>query len=495
MRNKKNIIISIILLIIFYNNLSAKSKFTFFDKFSGEKINVQIVEKKVCKDIVDDIIYFKKGKNIYKRIYTQLTPEMFGAKGDGITDDYEAIQNMLNKGEENCTFYFNGKKTYYNAFANKGLWIDPLKRNIWIRNKGAKFLFNGAKLRRRLPEWNDKNVKSNYNEGKYYTDDHTALLYLTGNNYIIDRADFNSNVPLGDLLDVNQMKIGTKDYAVGTCMEMGLWLDNCSNVTVTNSQFTNSVFPIYVTNGNNIKFDNLTLKFAAQANRRININDPAIGGGIKLMNCNNVVLNNVYGYRNLNNTVEIEPLNSNIIVKGKSDYDYDNSIVILSSRDINIDWEANYVQHGTGLLIKACHPNDVETKNIKGKIKVNTTSWCGVLIWLDKTATHNISNIDLNVSTTKTGYAGLYLNNENDKFKITGININHQSYNDGTGSGVARLINNSVEGKISGDTFGAGIGVKVIGKSSKTPISSKIKFHQNVLKKYDISPNAAMKKL
>lgn len=42
------------------------------------------------------------------------------------------------------------------------------------------------------------------------------------------------------------------------------------------------------------------------------------------MNSSNVILDNIYGYRNLNDTIEIETLNRNITVSGKSDYDYDN---------------------------------------------------------------------------------------------------------------------------------------------------------------------------
>lgn len=490
---KKEFLLILLLFFFFSKKNIIYAKSIFYDQFTGQKIQVKITEEISTDAQVDHIIYFKEKGKFYKRIYKYLTPEMFGAKGDGKTDDYYAIQMMLDKGETGCTFYFNGQKTYYNAFANKGSWIEPLKRNIWQRHKGAKFLFNGAKIRRRMPEWNDKNAKGNYNEGLFYTDDHTSLLYLTGDNYVIDRADFNSNVPLGDLLDVNEKKTGIKDYAVGSCMEMGLWMESCSNVMITNSQFTNSVFPIYVTNGRNITFNHLTLKYAAQANKRINKDDPAIGGGIKLMNCNNIILNNVYGYRNLNDTVEIETLNTNITVTGKSDYDYDNSLVIISSQNIKIDWIANHVMHGTGLLIIGSTPNhDLETKNITGNITVDTTTWCGVLIWLHNIATHPISDINLNIKTSNTGYTGLFVNNESDKFQIKRLNITHTSINDGKGSGVSRMIHNSVEGYIKGSTIGAVTGIKVTGKSSKTPIATQLKF-QNVKLQYDIAKSASLK--
>lgn len=486
----KYLTLNLIFFIILYSKGNTISIFK--DKYTGQYIECKETKEINSGILVDNIIYFSKKNIFYKRIYKYLTPEMFGAKGDGKTDDYQAIQNMLNKGETGCTFYFDGKKTYYNAFANKGVWIEPLKRNIWQRHKSAKFLFNGAKLRRRLPEWNDKNLKGNYNEGKYYTDDHTALLYLTGDNYIIDNADFNSGLKLGNLLDTSEKPTGVMDYAVGTCMEMGLWLDHCNDVIITNSQFTNSVFPVYVTDSNNLKFYNLILKYAAQANRRINPNDPAIGGGIKLMNSSDVLLDNVYGYRNLNDTIEIETLNKNISVNGKSDYDYDNSMVIISSQNIKIDWEANNVVHGTGLLIIGAN-NELATQNITGRIKVNNTAWCGVLVWLYKDTNSNIENINLDISTSNTNFSGLYINNESANYVIKNIKIKHQSSNDGTGTGTARIINNSVEGYLYGTTSKTNTALKVNGKSSKKPISTKIEVTKDVKLKYNIEKSATLK--
>lgn len=491
-----------LLIFIFFGNVfgksnSPKTEITkdkiFYDKFSNLPVRTKITNEINTPKKVDGIIYFSSENKYYKRVYKYLTPEMFGAKGDGKTDDYYAIQEMLDKGEVGCTFYFNGKKTYYNAFANKGLWIEPMKRNIWQRNKAATFLFNGAKLRRRMPEWNDKNRKTDYNDGAFYTDDHTALLYLTGSNFVIDRADFHSNVPLGILLDEDENPTHIKDYAVGTCMEMGLWLENCKNVKVKNSTFSNSVFPVYVNRCENLNFENINLKYAAQANRRINNKDPALGGGIKLIQSKNVNITNVTGYRNLNDTVEIETLNSNVNVSGRSEYDYANSLVIMSSQYVKLNWTAKNVQHGTGLIIIGSEPNDLATKNISGKISVDTTSWCGVLIWLYNNTTNNLSDINLDITTTKTGYAGLFVNNESDNYVITGLNLKHKSTNDGTGSGVARMFNNAVEGVCSGSTSGANTGVKVTGKSSQNPISAKLDFQDNVKVKYDIAETATLK--
>ncbi len=466
-------------------NINGKTRI-FHDKFNGNNIICELYQGKNIN--VDNIIFFKYQGKIFKRKYKYLTPEMFGAKGDGRTDDFYAIQQMLDKGEEGCTFYFDGKKTYYNSFANNGKWTEPMKRNIWQRFKSATFLFNGAKLRRRLPEWNDKNMKNDYNEGEFYTDDHTALLYLNGTDFKIDGADFNSGIPLGNLLNTSEKPTNITDYAIGTCMEMGLWLDKCSNVMITNSKFTNSVFPIYITEGNNITFKNLVLKYAAQASKRINPKDQALGGGIKLIKCNNIILENVYGYRNLNDTIEIESLNTNVTVTGSSDYDYANSMVIISSQNIKLEWKANNIVSGTGVLIIGTKQKsyNLETKNIQGSININKASWCGVLIWLAKETISDISNIKLNITTQGTGYTGLYVNNESDKYSIKGLDLFHESTNDGTATGISRWFNNRIEGICTGKSSNAITGVKITGKQAVNPISIKINSFKNVTKKFDI---------
>ncbi len=421
----------------------------FKDKHNHQIIATKLLEPKNNPEI-DNIIYFREGNRTFKRIYNYLTPEMFGAKGDGVSDDYKPIQDMLDKGDSGCIFMFNGKKTYYNAFRNDGKWVEPKKRNMWVREKSATFLFNGAKLRRRMPQWNDKNNKDDYNFGKFYTDDHTAILYLSGNNFVLDGADFNSNIPLGTLLDEDGKVTKIIDYAVGSCLDMGLWIENSKNVTVKNSTFSNSVFPVFIENSENLIFENNNIRYAAQANKRIHSKDQALGGGIKLIRCKNAKLLNLNGYKNLNDTVEIESLNSNVTVTGKSEDDYANSVVIISSENIALDWYSKNIVHGTGVLIRSSIPNDVAVRNITGKIKIDGASWCGVMIWLDKSATNNIDDIKLKIVTDNTGYTGLLINNENLTKKITNLQIDHNSANDGISSGTARIFNNTMEGTVTG---------------------------------------------
>lgn len=458
----------------------------FKDRFTQLPIEVAITNEISSDAELDSIIYFKHKNYYYKRVYKNLTPEMFGAKGDGVSDDYKAIQMMLDKGELGCTFYFDGNKTYYNAFANDKKWREPLKRNVWQRHRSAKFLFNGAKLRRRLPEWNDKNLKGNHNEGQFYTDDHTALLYLSGDNYIIDGANFNSNVMLGNLLDGDEKPTGNWDYAVGTCMEMGLWLEKCKNVTITNSTFSNSVFPIYIRYSEKIKMKDIRLSYAAQASKRIHSKDQALGGGVKLQNCKDVEMSGIFGFRNLNDTVEIESYNSNIKVEGKSELDYSNSLVIIYSDNVEItNWTAKNVTSGSGVLIRGGDPLK-QTKNISGNITVDSTSWAGVLVWLLKDAKNSIDNVKLNIKTSNTGYTGLFLNNESQSQLIKGLNLNHNSTRDGIATGNARIFNNSLEGICTGNTYDAIVGVKAKGNNSKKSMRVNLNVGKGFRSKYDI---------
>jgi hypothetical protein len=452
--------------------------------------NLKATGKVISNNRPDGEISIKNSTS-YNGDNDYLTPEMFGAKGDGVSDDYKAIQMMLDKGSEGCTFYFDGKKTYYNAFANSGKWIEPMKRNIWQRHKSAKFLFNGAKLTRRTPRWSMRNVKNDYNKGKYYTDDHSALLYLTGENYYIDGANFNSNVKKGNLLDWDEKKTGNYDYAVGTCMEMGLWLDRCKNITITNSSFSHSVFPVYVTTSKNLNLKNIKLSYAAQANKRIHSKDQALGGGIKLQDCSHVVMTGIVGFRNLNDTIELESYNNDIKVQGSSTYDYSNSLVVSYSQDIELDWEATHVISGSGVLIRGGESKK-QTKNIKGRITVSDTSWAGVLFWLIHDAKNSIDNIDLDIKTANTGYTGLFLNNESENEAIKGLRLKHDSKNDGTATGIARIFNNKVSGVCTGSTSNALVGVKTNGRNADSSMSVKFTFGPGFQTKYETGKSAKL---
>ena len=89
---------------------------------------------------VDGVIYIKKGEKFYKRQFEGfVNVKWFGAKGDGVTDDSEAIQKTINA-------------TIGEIFIPIGVYIVSktinLKNNIRLRGAGAGAIFSGEGYQR-----------------------------------------------------------------------------------------------------------------------------------------------------------------------------------------------------------------------------------------------------------------------------------------------------------------------------------------------------------
>ena len=77
-----------ILITLCFFSKSQAAKTAFFEDIYSKKLVLCKKTKEISSDkFVDNIIYYKKNNFYYKRIYKHLTPEMFGAKGDGVSDD------------------------------------------------------------------------------------------------------------------------------------------------------------------------------------------------------------------------------------------------------------------------------------------------------------------------------------------------------------------------------------------------------------------------
>ena len=98
----------------------------------GQKINAWLDEHPEATTTVEDgsITEAKFTDALkLKTVNGYITPEMYGAKGDGVTDDYAVIQNMLDTCPEQSVCVFNG--TY---FISSGLLITrPV--NIYVYGK------------------------------------------------------------------------------------------------------------------------------------------------------------------------------------------------------------------------------------------------------------------------------------------------------------------------------------------------------------------------
>lgn len=401
--------------------------------------------------------------NTNKALLHYLTPEMFGAVGDGVTDDYRAIQDMLDAGAVGCTFEFDGSKTYYNAFGNftpLSPWLDEDDRPQWTRRKRCTFKFNGAKLTRRRPDWNTNNAVNDGNTGAYYTDDRTALLKCVGTGtpddvWYMYGANFDSNVPLGWLYNhvTGLYDIGDGSYGAGTCMDWGLRLENIGVFKGVDCSFQKSCFPVSGVNLGYISMNGLTLKYAAQARYRTNDVDPgAFGGGIKLENCKNFYLDNVYGYKNANDTVELERYNGYGFVRGRSEYDINQSFMIYSSHDLSVDWQANNIIRGSGFTIKASGAGS-NSSNVRGKIVLDTVYGTGLDIIIDADYDRDLTGIDLDLQTTNCGYGGLQIVNNSATYMPKGLKINHIDYNGNTWLNASRRFVGKMSGVITGANY------------------------------------------
>lgn len=391
------------------------------------------------------------------------TPEMFGAVGDGVTDDYRAIQDMLDAGPEGCTFVFDGTKTYYNAFANNGLWAAVAARNMWIRKKGCIFEFNGARLKRRKPEWNFNNLKNNYNTGTYYTDDHTALLWLEGNNFTLRNGEIDCSVPVTNMVDVNGNPTSQTNYAVGTCMEFGVYGINIKGIHFENMYMHHSVFPVYLEDCSNVTGRNLRIEYTAQASARVDGVDLMLGGGFKPLRCTDVHLTGVKGYRNANCTVEIEPNCDGVYVQGSSRYDWANSLVIVFSRNVKAVWSAYNVVNGSGLTVRG--GATYQTYNIDVEMYTNTATWMGANIFNSAGATTDMWGINIKIRSLNCKKHGVGVYNSAGLGVFIHANITVDSWDDKTAESGVRL-HGRVGGRISGSVHNNAIGFQISGEST-----------------------------
>jgi hypothetical protein len=96
------------------------------DKYTNETATFRVLEKADHNLIVDGVIVLEKSGRLYKRVFNGfINVAWFGAKGDGITDDSQAVQKALNTG--------------YSVQFNKGVYL--------VANLALPYSFRGQEMR------------------------------------------------------------------------------------------------------------------------------------------------------------------------------------------------------------------------------------------------------------------------------------------------------------------------------------------------------------
>lgn len=410
-------------------------------------------------------ILYANGYTVQASLY-YLTPEMFGAVGDGITDDQAAIQSMLNAGAVGCVFEFDGSKTYNNAFNASGGYVnhydaDPLSKQ-WIRRGGCTFKFNGCKIKRKKPFGNINSGTSTYTDY-----DSSLILVWEAENVFIHGGTLDSGGELGVFVNLDSSPIESTrgKYCVADVQVHGLRLHKCKNVFLDNVHSHKAYFNIFIDQCENV-YGTVQGNYAVQSPIKSSApNDMNLGGSLKVWFSENIDLK-MYGKYNANATAEIEKFNTNVRIVGSCDNDFSNGIVIVSTKHCHVDWTSRNVLSGSGAQIIAGGISDDDyCSHISGNITVQNTSWAGLLINVPDGTTTDWFGLNLNVVTSGCAYSGLIVENNSTK-AILGSKIHHDSTDNGVRG--SRTFKGNLPIYVSGSSFNNNFGLWMLGANTKT---------------------------
>lgn len=369
------------------------------------------------------------------------TPEMFGAVGDGVTDDYAAIQSMFDTAPEGANLVFDGSKKYYNAF-NSG---------SWVISKPFTVNFNGALLTRKTPV--------------AVVDNQSAVIKVSGVSGInLLNCNINGNNPIGYPYNLSRVQ-DTSGNKTSLCqaIDYGIYLLSSNNVVIT-GVIQQCAFNIWAKSSYEFRL-NGTLNYGGQVVPNITASDLAYGAGIKLSDCYSFNID-VFGKGNANATVEVEPNANHGRVVQRSINNLSSGLTITNSYGIIFDSYTEYSSIGTQIN----QNGDYTTHRIMGRSVANSCGW-GFLLNLQASATNDMKNIAVDVIATNCRSYGLYVFNQNTTksldydIRFTGDG----NYTNGAGtSGNDIVVTGDCRGMISGKSSGCYNAFLVSGSQSQS---------------------------
>lgn len=376
------------------------------------------------------------------------TPEMFGAAGDGVKDDFKAIKKMLDAMTPGAYAAFNPCRTYYIEL-NTGDQDGEL-----LINKSCIIDFKGALVIRKTP------VKT--------IDNQSAVFFINGASDVkLLNCNINGNNPVGAPVDGSGNTVATdKKTALCQCIDYGVYIKNSHDVKIT-GKIQRCAFNIWAKASSRLHID-AVLDYAGQVIPNVTSNDLAYGAGIKLSESADFYLNTP-GTGNANATAEIEPACSNGRGHVSGNLNLSSALTITDSRNMQFSSYAFRSSMGCQLIQTASDDTERNLRNINIKTIAETCSW-SCLINQRANATLSARNIIVENISESARERGLYIFNQS-SIPILNVMIDHNSRNTAADtvltSGNDVVVGGDVRGVIRGVCAGVYNGLVVNGAQSQ----------------------------